>query len=238
MNNMYASLFGESPATKSAREKRESAFQDMLNTRRQAAQQGRTDNVRMARYNALGNVITSMAQLGGWAAGGGTSNVQKYDDRQYIDAFNRAVKAADDIRNIGADEAAYRFKIADEDLKRQQSLEDAERQQERMLERQERAEQARAERDERKYQHDMEVLEAKNDARRQLEEYKATHKVTRPGTGLSLEDRILLKEIDAYNRDVATKSALGQPYGTFDEWMRSKGYQTTRLSSGGRNIDW
>lgn len=242
---MFASIFGEDPSATAAREARNSAFQEMLNTRKQAAEQQRTDNVKLARWNALGNVLTTMVQPLGWGIGGGfsggtTGGVQRYDDRQYIDSFNRAVKAADDIRNIGSAEAEYRFKMADEDYRRIQSQADAERQQARMLERQERAEQARLERDQKKYDHDLEMLERKNDAKRQLEEYKATHRVTRPGTGLTIEDRILLKELDAYNKDVAVKSATGQPYGTFDEWMKNHGYQIDRLrgASTDKSIDW
>ena len=102
MNNIYASIFGEAPATRQAREARDSAFQAMLNTRKQTAEQQRTDDVKMARYNAFGNLLTTMVQPLGWAMGGSTGGVQKYDDRQYISAFNRAVKAADDIRNIGS----------------------------------------------------------------------------------------------------------------------------------------
>ena len=133
MNNMFASIFGESASTKQARDARNSAFQAMLNTRKQVAEQQRTDDVKMARWNAMGNLLTTLVQPVGWAMGGGgfsggnTGGVQKYDDRQYIAAFNRAVKAADDIRNIGSADAEYKFKLADEDYRRAMSLEDEDR---------------------------------------------------------------------------------------------------------------
>lgn len=134
MNNMFASIFGESASTKQARDARDSAFQAMLNTRKQVAEQQRTDDVKMARWNAMGNLLTTLVQPVGWAIGGGgfsggnTGGVQKYDDRQYIAAFNRAVKAADDIRNIGSADAEYKFKLASDDYTRALKLEDEERQ--------------------------------------------------------------------------------------------------------------
>ena len=133
MNNMFASIFGESASTKQARDARNSAFQAMLNTRKQVAEQQRTDDVKMARWNAMGNLLTTLVQPVGWAMGGGgfsggnTGGVQKYDDRQYIAAFNRAVKAADDIRNIGSADAEYKFKLASDDYARALKLEDEER---------------------------------------------------------------------------------------------------------------
>lgn len=238
MNNIFASIFGEAPATAKAREARDSAFQAMLSSRRQAAEQQRTDNVAMARYNALGNVLTSMAQLGGWAAGGSTAGVQKYDDRQYIDAFNRAVKASDDIRNIGSTADEYRFKLADEDYKRAQALEDAERKRAQDLADDERKYQFQLEKQRELFDHQNEMQDRKADARMQLEQYKQSKRVTRPGTGLSLEDRILLKELDAYNKDVVNKNALGQPHGSFDEWLSGKGYRVEnvrQLYDGGGN---
>ena len=229
--NLYASLFGESPATQQARETRNQSFQDMLSSRRQAAEQNRTDNVQMARYNALGNVLTTMVQPLGWAAGGSTGGVQKYDDRQYIDAFNRALKAQDDLRNIGNAEAEYNFKLAEQDYNRLQSLEDAERQQQRMIERQELAEQGRMERDQKKYEARQKELEQKAENDRWLAEFKAANKVTSKRTGLSIEDKILLEQVKAYNAQVAKNTYSG----TFDQWLDERGYQVgkpTRPAAG------
>lgn len=106
---------------------RNTAFQDMLNLRKQEAEQARTDSVKMARYNALGNLLTSLVQPIGWGIGGGkgaTAGVQPYDNRAYLDAFNRAVKATDEIRNIGTKEAEYKFQLADEKYRRELGLED------------------------------------------------------------------------------------------------------------------
>ena len=232
-NNMFVSIFGESPATQQAREKRDNAFQAMLSSRRQAAEQNRTDAVKMARWNALGNVITSMAQLGGWAMGGGTGGVQKYDDRQYLDAFNRAVKASDDIRNIGTAEDQYRFNLADEEYKRQLQLEDAERRRRQELEDSERKYNFQLEKQEKQFEHQREMQEQKDDARRALEEYKATHRVSRKGTGISVEDRILLKEMEAYNAYVGRQEAQKLPFESFSEWASKRGYQIDTVRSYG-----
>lgn len=227
--NLYASLFGDSPAAQQARETRNASFQDMLSSRRQAAEQARTDNAQMARYNALGNVLTTMVQPLGWAVGGSTGNVQQYDNRQYLDAFNRAVKASDDLRNIGTLEDDYRFKLAEQDYNRLQSLEDSERQQQRMIERQELAEQGRIERDQKKYEQQMELQQQKDDARMQLEQYRQTHRVSKKGTGLSVSDKLLLEEIRAYNQYVNNQSKVGKPFDNFDQWMDKKGYKVDNV---------
>ena len=122
MNNIYASIFGESPATKQARANRDSAFQAMLDTRKQAMEEQRTSDTQMARYNALGNLLTTMVQPVGWAIGSGgsgvTGGVQKYDPRQYLDSFNRALRDSENLRNIGTQGAEYQFKLAGEDYER------------------------------------------------------------------------------------------------------------------------
>lgn len=123
MNSIYASIFGESPATQQARANRNSAFQAMLDTRKKAAEEQKTADETMARYNAFGNLLTTMVQPLGWGVGGGfngsnTGGVQKYDDRQYISAFNRAVKDAENLRNIGTEQDEYRLRLANEDYER------------------------------------------------------------------------------------------------------------------------
>lgn len=132
--SIYDSVFGPKPAESSAAEQaaalRDKSFQDWLASRRQAVEQQRTDAVKMARFNALGNVLTTMVQPLGWGVGGKwsgvTGGVQPIDNRQYLDAFNRAVKASEDLRNIGTLEGEYQFKLADEAVRRAQALEDYE----------------------------------------------------------------------------------------------------------------
>lgn len=86
-----------------------SDWQNMLSNARKSIEQERTDNIKMAKFAALGNVLRTMVQPLGWAVGGGrgvTGNVQIPDDREYVAAFNRAIKAGEDLRNIdmrGAD---------------------------------------------------------------------------------------------------------------------------------------
>ena len=86
-----------------------SDWQNMLSNARKSIEQERTDNIKMAKFAALGNVLRTMVQPLGWAIGGGrgvTGNVQVPDNREYLAAFNRAIKAGEDLRNIdmrGAD---------------------------------------------------------------------------------------------------------------------------------------
>ena len=225
---VYDSIFGESPAVQQARAARNASYQDMLNSRRQAAEQQRTDDVKMARWNALGNALTTMVQPLGWGIGGGFSGgapggVQQYDDRQYLNAFNRAVKASDDLRNIGTAEDDYKFKLAEEDYKRKLALEDSERQQARMLERQEKAAQAREERDRKLHEQRMELEEQKAAYRQQLADWNATHRVTSKSTGLSVDDRAMLKNLEAYNKYANSEAEYGRKPDPFDKWLDDRG---------------
>lgn len=91
-------------------------YQDMLNAHREALMKERTDNAKMARFAALGNALTSMVQPLGWAIGGGglgrgaTSGYQPYDNREYISAFNRAIQAGQDLRNVNLKDAEFQYK--------------------------------------------------------------------------------------------------------------------------------
>ncbi|MBQ9476024.1 MAG: hypothetical protein IJU69_07260 [Bacteroidales bacterium] len=123
---IYDSIFGTTPDIRSAAAARDASFQDWLNQRKQAVEQQRTDDVRMARLNALGNALTTMVQPVGWAIGGSTAGVQPVDNRQYLDAFNRALKSNEELRNIGTLEGEYQFKLADEAYRRAQAMEDYE----------------------------------------------------------------------------------------------------------------
>lgn len=92
------------------------SYQDMLNAHREALMKERTDNAKMARFAALGNALTSMVQPLGWAIGGGglgrgaTSGYQPYDNREYISAFNRAIQAGQDLRNVNLKDAEFQYK--------------------------------------------------------------------------------------------------------------------------------
>ena len=180
MNNIFSSIFGESPSTQQARDARDSAFQAMLNTRKQAAEQQRTDDVTMARYNALGNLLTTMVQPIGWGIGGGagaTGGVQKYDDRQYIAAFNRAVKAADDIRNIGSADAEYRFKLASDDYSRALHLEDEARRRQQVNDDYDRRRQIAMEEEEAREKARLERLQQEYDLRQKLAQTQANGQI-------------------------------------------------------------
>lgn len=249
--NIYSSIFGESPATVQARRERNASFQDMLNSRKQAAEQARTDNVRMARYNAFGNLLTSMVQPLGWGIGGGfsssiTGGVQQYDNRQYLDAFNRAVKAADDLRNIGSAESEFRFKLADEDYRRQQAIDDEARQR-----------RYKAEEDDRRYRQQMELLGQRNenaleqiaargDVQMAIQQFKQNYRASKGGRRATDSD--LKKAETAYYRYLEKyRTNVGQGVGrtesggplSFAEFLTTQeggGYSVSRgsgSSSGG-----
>lgn len=106
---------------KAKRQAERATFQEMLNQYRAKAEKQRTADSTMAKYNALGNLLTTMVQPIGWVAGGGkgvTAGVQPYDERQYLEAFNRAVKASDDLRNIDRMEMQQALDFAKRDTQR------------------------------------------------------------------------------------------------------------------------
>ena len=218
-SNIYASIFGTSPEVQAAAAARDASFQDWLNSRKQAVEQQRTDDVRMARLNAIGNVLTTMVQPLGWAVGGATGGVQPIDNRQYLQAFERAMKANDDLRNIGTLEGEYQFKLADENYRRQLALQDYE-QKARM--------QAQIQQDYAQARHDytMAEIEARNEGRLDVAKYKAGHKVTGK-TGIPVEDKMLQTawtQYMAYKKQYETDRGRGivrqeEKFPTFEEWV-------------------
>jgi len=227
MNNMYAHIFGESEATKQARENRNNMFQAMLDSRKQAAEQQRTDDVKMAKYNALGNVLTSMVQPLGWRAGGGsTGGVQPYDNRQYLEAFNRAVKASDNLRNIGLAEDEYKLKIADEDYRRAQALDDDMRRYQQKIDAAEREARIWAEKEATRQANTLEAIEARGDVQKWLAEYRAAHRVTGRG-GMSVDDRALIAARNNYEQYKRTLMTQGTTPPTFEEYLKGEGINVT-----------
>lgn len=240
---VYDSIFGESPNTQQARAARNATFQDMLNARRQATEQQRTDDVKMARWNALGNVLTTMAQPLGWAIGGGGSvspgGVQKYDDRQYIDSFNRAVKAADDLRNIGNAEAEYRFKLADEDYRRALAMDDEARRRKYSKEDLERKYQQKMDEMQQKFENDMAKVERQGEIRQQIAEFNATHRIRSRSTGQNADWRTQQKLMQGYLDYAKIEQANNrQPKGYLD-WVKQSGFDvlTSGSSSSSDGVD-
>lgn len=240
---VYDSIFGESPATQQARAARNASFQDMLNSRKQAAEQQRTDDVKMARWNALGNVLTTMAQPLGWGIGGGFSGgapggVQKYDDRQYLNAFNRAVKAADDIRNIGNAEAEYRFKLADEDYRRALALGDEARERKYKQEDLERKYQQKMDEMQQKFENDMAKVERQGEIRQAIAEFNATHRITGRGSGgsrITADERTKKSLLDGYLDYAKIEQANGRQPKQYPDWLATTGYSFSDTGSPSSN---
>ena len=112
-------------------------WQSMIDQRKAEAKKEQTDNYRMATFNALGNFFRNVTQPLGWAAGGGsgvTAPVQPYDNRQYLESFNRAIKAGDDLRNIGAQDMQFKLEMAKQKAQRAWNEYDHQRRREETLE--------------------------------------------------------------------------------------------------------
>lgn len=240
-SNIYASIFGPSPEVQAAAAARDASFQDWLNSRKQAVEQQRTDDVRMARLNAIGNVLTTMVQPLGWAIGGqgkATGGVQPIDNRQYLQAFERAMKANDDLRNIGTLEGEYQFKLADENYRRAKALEDYGIKQNLELERQ-------AAYAKQRHDYTMAEIQARGQAKLDVERYKAQFKLTMNGAKISKDLQTIFYERAAtawanYVADYAKKDAVNiehKPMMSQDEFMKlfalGQGYQLSGSGSSG-----
>ena len=225
--NIYSSIFGKDPATQQAAVQRDTAFQSWLNTRKQAAEQQRTSDVNMAKYNALGNILTTMVQPIGWAVGGKgqtTGSYQPYDNRQYLEAFNRAVKASDDLRNIGSAEHEYQFKLADENYKRQLALEDEARKRDASRDDLEYKAQQRINEIQQKFENDMAKQERRAELQLQLAEFNATHRIKQNSTGLNINDRMKLQLLKDYGVHRKNAESYNETPLSYPEWLKSTGY--------------
>lgn len=223
-SNIYASIFGTSPEVQAAAAARDASFQDWLNSRKQAVEQQRTDDVRMARLNAIGNVLTTMVQPLGWAVGGATGGVQPIDNRQYLQSFERAMKANDDLRNIGTLEGEYQFKLADENYRRQLALQDYE-QKARM--------QAQIQQDYAQARHDYTMAEiaARGETQKELARFKAGNNITHRN-GVPVEEKMLsaawtryMSEREKYNTDVDRGIVRKrESFPSFEKWLGDEDY--------------
>lgn len=228
--NIYSSIFGKEPATQQAAAQRDTAFQSWLNTRKQAAEQQRTSDVNMAKYNALGNILTTMVQPIGWAVGGKgktTGNYQPYDNRQYLEAFNRAVKASDDLRNIGSAEQEYQFKLADENYKRQLALEDEARRREASREDLEYKAQQRINEIQQKFENDMAKINRQGEIRQEIAAFNASHKISNRSTGLSVNEREKLKLMGMYGDYRKNKENYNEIPKSYADWLQEIGYSVS-----------
>lgn len=263
LNKMYDSMFmGPKPtAAETAKAAYESRYQSMLDARRQNAEQARTDAVKMARYNALGNLLTTMVQPLGWAAGGrgaAAGNYQPYDSRQYIDAYSRAAKATDDVRNVGLEEEAWRVKLAEDDYERQLALEDEARKRENKVQDEARALEIWSEKERKKQEYRVDYLDRQTEARKEVDDNKAGNRTSGSSGSLSVEDRLRLKDHDAWLRYKDRQIAKGEPYDDFETWRKggsssggskkeeggakpsapSKPGQPSKPSNGSKSIGW
>lgn len=222
-STLYDSLFKEAEA------KRNETFQDWLNTRKESLSQQRTEDVRMARINALGNLLYTMVQPIGWAVGGSTAEMQPYDNRQYLESFNRAVKASDDLRNLGNIEAEYKFKLADENYQRALQLSEYERRQKSELEKQKQIFDMRSQLNQEQIEGRIKVAEANARAKYQFK--TNTGRVTE-----SVRDNLIKRANTAYANilsDYYKKKQIGienlQEPPSYDEFLKKfaseNGYQ-------------
>ena len=226
---IYDSIFGNTPAVQAAAA-RDASFQDWLNQRKQAVEQQRTDNVKMARLNALGNVLTTMVQPIGWAVGGKgtgvTGGVQPVDNRQYLDSFNRAMKSADDLRNIGTLEGEYQFKLADDNYRRQLALEDEQRRQELALQTYEQRANLDLEKQKQRHEYTMAEIEARGETQKELARFKASNSITNRNR-VPVEEKMLssawtryMSEREKYNTDVDRGIVRKrESFPTFEKWL-------------------
>lgn len=89
------------------------SINELLQEQVKATEKRRTDAAKLAQIAALGNVLqTAFAPVGWIGQRGATSQVANPDSRQYITAFNEALKAQQDLANVGVNAAKMRLDLA------------------------------------------------------------------------------------------------------------------------------
>ena len=228
---VYSSIFGpeETEPEKTELEKldeaRRQTYQEMIENRKKALQQQQTNDYRLASFNALGNALRTMVQPVGWAAGGSTAGVQPYDERQYLESFNRAVKANDDLRNLGMLEDQFKYKLADEEYQTQLALDAARAKEQRELA-------AYAAKSAIDTAAKKELLDSRYNREEDLARLKGQFNV-KGKNGLTVEDRILINQSREYEKYRRSQMILKEPYISFEQWLRSEGYSVE--SKGGES---
>ena len=105
----YGAIYGKwnelTPEEKAVQQ----GINDMLQQQYKQAAVNRTDARRMAQFNAFGDVLRTAFNPIGWALGGGTAQTIAPDNRAYISAFNNAIKADNDFRNLGTQQAQFKL---------------------------------------------------------------------------------------------------------------------------------
>lgn len=227
--NIFSTLFGDTPeaqAVAAAREQESLKFQDMLNTQKQALEQRRTDDRRLATFNALGNVLTSMVQPLGWGKAGATAPVAPVDNRQYLESFSRLMKDNDDLRNLATLEKDYGFRLAQRDTALgEQAVK--------------RAEDARVQEEyaRQRHQYTMDEIAARGDNQKEVAEIRGKYRVTKNGKTQTEQDLKTahtawvnyLKQFWTDSGRNVTRAEGDAPL-TFEQFLGKEGYVMQKVS--------
>lgn len=115
----YYGIFGNpTEQFRQAQEAERKSVAALFEQARQAAVKQKTDSTQMAKYTALGNVLTNLFSPLGWGVGGATAKPAQTDNTGYINAFNRALKADEDLSRVGLQEAQMRLGLVQRDEQR------------------------------------------------------------------------------------------------------------------------
>lgn len=112
--SMDPSVYGWMAASRADEADRQftQGINDMLRAQWADTDKRRTDYAKMAQMAALGNVLQTIFASAGWIGSGTTSQVTNPDQRSYITAFNEALRARNDLSNVGTRAAEMRLNMA------------------------------------------------------------------------------------------------------------------------------
>jgi hypothetical protein len=130
VDEMDGGEIGGSTVTAQKTDPMESILYSLFQERRKQARKERTDELKLAAYNSLGNALRALGQPIGWLAGGATSAVINPDRRNYLDAFNRAVAYNNELSNIAQRETEYQINRAEYDRRKALEIDDYKQKQE------------------------------------------------------------------------------------------------------------
>lgn len=187
-----ASIFGKWNAPTPEERAVDMRISDMLQAQWKQAAINRTDAAKMAQVNALGNVLQTVFAPVGWGAAGGNATAQTAtpDNRAYISAFNNAIKADNDFRNLGVQQQQFLLQRDMERAKEAQAWRQSQAEAE--------SKQAAWERQQAIRQADeLEKINARNQWRRDIEQMKADLRVKyqsyiKSSGGKSIDEKLFL----------------------------------------------
>lgn len=172
LDNIQAKAEVQNPTGLAGNEEKPKSWSELLEERRNALKQEKTDAIKMQKYHALSDVLKAIGQMGGAAVGGAIGGnaldsapaVGEYkESRGYLDALERAKQANDRLRAL--DEQGFKLAYSKQERDEERAYAEKQKAEQRAHEAEQKAEEraykAKMEEEDRKFQKEMADYRAK-----------------------------------------------------------------------------